>query len=635
MAESGGSLTNGDPPVNGSLPSLLETVEQLCENVIDFQNHINLDLLIPRLIKHGIITRDERHQLMHEATSPERRILTLVTEILPKKGESILQQFKMALEDTVAADGSQGHQTLLRKFFGHPDLHSHSSSDKVQKSATAYTISDESEEFSILLMNFTKMLESGNDKDVARRLRDVANYLCHLKCNNPRQSFLINERVKAELCSNDLTFSKLFNSLDSSNPQVISYSDVSMLDRIINKVLKPNESCRKIIEPLKQLLNEYEKDSSITPTSVAPEIPVGSARIKAKVTNASSGGPKLKNGVKQSLLRPFRLTFCGSGVGSVIFYWDFPEEYILQVKESFDNVCKNKTELHQLRITQVQAQLDQKPYQINLDMEITDPALLEAAQKQRSVADDIAPGQEKFVLFLIKIDRLTGTFAELFLSTSRKELSRPYAQFERYSFKEMTDVLISEDKLHCYDISYVQQFLLSLLKWDTSQGSKHKESITALLTEAQEYEPVCTGCPLPSLHSHSRSHVVYIVTHFFDVHCVSYEVMMTLKYALLQLLYLSLSAFQYVGWTKVDKGCQITWKTFPENLEKIENKLSYRLFTGALEVRDDFEIDYPHKITFGCNIKNTQILLDGSPLLCPDLNGKTMYICTYLWNNGF
>ena len=629
MAESGGSLINGGPPVNGSLPTLLETVDQLSKYVTDFQSHIDLDILIPQLIERGIITRDERYQLTHGAISPQVRILTLVTEILPKKGENILQQFKMALEDTVSLDGSQGHQTLLKKYFGlHPDLHSHSGSDEVQKPTAADTISDESEEFSILLMNFTNKLESRNDKDiVARRLRDVANYLCHLKCDNPHKSFLIKENVRAELCSNDLTFSKLFNSLHSSNPPVISYSDVSMLHRIIDKVLKPNESCRKIIEPLKQLLDEYEKDTSITPMLVVPEIPTGSARIKAKVTNASSGGPKVKNGVRKSIFHSIWLNFRGSGVGSVIFYWDFPEEFILQVKESFDNVCKNKTELHQLKITQVEAQLDQKPYQINLDMEITDPVLLEAAQKQHSVADDIAPSQETFILFLIKIDRLVGTFAEQFLSTSRKELSRPYAQFERCSFKQMTDVLISEDKLHCYDISYIQQFLLSLLKLDTSQGSKYKESITALLSEAQEYEPVITGCPLPSLHSQSRSHAVYIVTHFFDVHCVSYEVMMTLKYTLLQLLYLSMSAFQYVGWTEVNEGCQITWKTFPENLEKIENKLSYHPSTGALEVQDDFVIDYPYKITFSCNIKNKQILLDGSPLLCPDLNGKTMYLC--------
>ena len=631
MAESGGPLSNGGPPVNDSLHTVLHTVDQLSWHVKDFQDHIDLQLLVPQLTKYKIITSAERYELQREATPPESRILTLITDILPRKGESILEQFKEALEDTLKEDGSSGHQTLLKKFFGlHSNSDLHSDSDDGVQQPTAYTISDESEEFSVLLMNFTKILENGNEKEVARKLRDTANYLCHLKRKN--NSYLLKESVRNELCSKDLTFSKLFNCLDSSNPPVISYSDISMLHKIVDRVLKPNEACKKIIEPLKDLLNNYEKDSAISPTEVDPQVPTGSARIKARVTNAASGSPKLKNGVKKSLWHSFWMNFRGSGVGSVIFYWDFPEEHIVQVKESFENVCRNKTELHQLRITKVEVQLNQRPYQINVDMEITDPVLLAAAQKQPSVGDDIAPEQENFVLFLIKIDNLVGTGAELFLSTSRKELSRPYAQFEGSSFKDMTDTLIAGDQLHCYDISYIQQFLLSLLKWDTSQGGKHKELITAILKEAQDYEPVPTGSPLPSVQLRGRSHVATIVTNFFSVYNrhVSYDMMMTLKYALLQLLHLSLSSFQYVRWTKVNKGCQITWKTFPENLDRIENKLMGTDYpsTSALEVMDDFEIDYSYlTITFSCNVKNTQILLDGSALLYPDLDGKPVYLC--------
>ena len=616
MAESGGPLTNEGSPVNGNLP-VVSNLDQLIVHVIDFQNHIDLDLLIPELRRRNIITGDQQYELKLDRTSPQQRINQLITEILPGKGGTVLEAFKEALRSTLEADGSLGHQTLLERYFGENLSHS----DGAEK-PTVYTISDESEEFSILLMEFTKILENGNDKEVAKRLREVANYLCHLKCNNPHKSFLIKQNVRAELFSNDLTFSKLFNYLHSSDPPIISYNDVSMLCRIVDKVLKLNENCKKIIEPLKQLLDQYKNNTSIAPSPSIPEIPIGSARIKTKIKNASSSGPKLKNGVKKSLWHSFKLNFRGSGIGSVIFYWDFPEEFIQQVKESFDSVCKNKTELHQLKITKVEAQLDQRPYQINLDMEITDPVLLQSAGKRRLVADRISRDQEMFILFLMKIDHLVGTCADMFLSTSRKELSRPYAQFQGSSFKEMTDVLISEEKLHCYDISYIQQFLLSLLKWDTSQSCKYKESITTLLTEAQEYEPVSPGHPLPSLHSHhSRSHAIQIVTLFFDVHDVSYEVMMTLKYALMQLLYLSLSAFQYVRWIKVNNGCQITWKTLPENFEKIENKLKCLPSTGALKVREDCDIEYPYKITFSCKIKRMQLLLDGSPLLCPELEG--------------
>lgn len=628
MAESGGPLSNGGPPVNGDSSLIIETVDQLSKYVTDFQNYIDLRLLVPQLIASKIITDEEQHELMHEPTPERTRILSLITNILPRKGD-VLQLFRKALENTLQQDGSLGHRTLLEKFFGlHPSsLSSDSDSDEVHQ-PTAHTIMDESEDFSILLMNFTKVLEDGSEKEVARRLRDVTNYLCHLKRKD--HSYLLKEGVKAELCSSDMNFSKLFNCLD---PSVISYSDVSMLHKIIDKVIKSNDSCKKIIEPLKQLLGDYEKNAGIALTEVDPQISAGDARIKARVTNASSGGPKMKNGVKKSIWRSFRLHFRGSGFGSVIYYWDFPEEYFLHVKESFENACNDKTELHQFRITKVEAQFDQKPYQINVDMEIIDPVLLEAAQRKHSVADDIAPEQENFVLFLVKIDRLVGVHAELFLSTSRKELPRPYAQFERSSFKEMVEVLIAESKVHCYDISYIQQFLLSLLKWDTSQGSKHKEIIVTLLREAQDYEPAFTGSPLPSVQLNSRTPVASIVTHFFDVHCVSYEVMMTLKYALLQLLCLSPSAFQYIGWTNVSKGCQITWRTYIENFEKVENKLKYHPSTAALEVKEGFTIDYPYQITFVCNVKIKQILLDGSPLLYPDLDGKIIYlcICTYMY----
>lgn len=237
----------------------------------------------------------------------------------------------------------------------------------------------------------------------------------------------------------------------------------------------------------------------------------------------------------------------------------------------------------------------------------------------------IALEQRKFVYFLENIDCLVGVYAQLFLSTSRKELSRPYALFEGMSFREMADILIMEDKLHCFDISYIQQFLLSLLKWDTSQGSEHKESIIALLKEAQDYEPVPTGSPLPPVPLHGEvSYTHCFVTHFAKIQCVSYEVMMTLKFALLQLLCFSLSAFQYIDWRITDKGCQITWKTFPENLGKIEYRLRHYCSTAALAVNDDFN---PYQIYVNCNIKNMQILLDGSPLLYPDLDGKThMYV---------
>ena len=227
-----------------------------------------------------------------------------------------------------------------------------------------------------------------------------------------------------------------------------------------------------------------------------------------------------------------------------------------------------------------------------------------------------------FVLLLEKINYIVDTFAQMFLSASRKELSRPFAQFEGMSFKQMTDMLIYEDKLHCFDVSYIQQFLLHLLNWDALQGSQFKESIINLLKEAQDYEPVPTGFPLPSLQLHSVSQTVVVVTNFSNVYCVSYEVMMTLKYALSQLLCLSLLTFQYIGWTNIEGVCQINWKTFPDNCEKIVCKLSCLPSTAALTITNYFVELY--QITVNCNIESMQILLDGSPLLYPDIDGKVL-----------
>ena len=257
-------------------------------------------------------------------------------------------------------------------------------------------------------------------------------------------------------------------------------------------------------------------------------------------------------------------------------------------------------------------------------MEITYPVVLGPVQEQYLVAGSILPEQQMFNLLLEKINYLVGTYTQMFLSTSRDEFSRPFAQFEGMSFKGMTDMLIYEDKLHCFDVSYIQQFLLYLLNWDALQGSQCRESIIDLLKEAQDYEPIPTGFPLPSLQLYSVAQTV-VVTSFSNVYCVSYEVMMTLKYALSHLLCLSLLTFQYISWININGGCQINWKTFPDNFERIECKLSCFPSTAALTITDYFVGSY--QIVINCNIENAQILLDGSPLLYPGLDGKVPWLC--------
>ena len=625
MAESGRPLPYDDSPVNDGR---LKTADDLSSHVTFFQDHIDLKLLVPALVEHKIITSEERHKLTHEADPPKTRTFGLITDILPSKGEGILKLFKIALEDTLKKDGSLGHQAILEKFFDAPTkLYSNSDAD-VGHQATADVISKESEEFSLLLINFRKILENGTENAVKQRLKDVADFLCILKLEKHKCS-LLESSIKDKLHSSDLNFSKLLRYLESSNPPLISDNDVSLLDKIVDMLAEVDEGSKKIITPLKKLLNKYGFSTGIVVTKEVPQISAGNTRINVKVMNAHRSVPELKNGVLASLFGSLEFFFCGAGPGSVVFYWDVHEKYTQQLIDSFKKVCCNKIELHRLKITKVEVQLSEKPYQINLEMEIIDQVLHKATQKRDMIADKIAPDQEKFALLLIKLNRLVGIYAKLFLSTSRNEYSRLYGHFESNSFKEMIDALISEDKLHCYDISYIQQFLLSLLKWDISQSSEHKKLIIDLLQEAQDYEPVPTGCLLPSLHSNSRSNSVSILTNFLDFSCVSYEVMMTMKHILSHLLHLLPWALQYIKWKELDRGCQITWNTSPENFERIKNRLLYFPSTVALMVDNNFDIKYP-SIEFNCNIKNMQILLDGSPLLCPDLDGKIAYSYTLM-----
>ena len=487
MAESGRPWPNGDLLVDDSIPIVINNVDDLSRYVTYFQKHVDLKLLVPHLLTHKILTNQERFQLMCENLSPEDRTLKLITEYLPSKGTDILQLFKTALEETLKEDGSHGHQTLLENFFGASCTYGSAADEEHQ--TTADVISEESEEFSLLLVNFRKYLETGSENAVMQRLKDVAQYLCHLT-HKKHNRFLLGANVRNKLNSADLNFSKLLSCLELSNPPLISHCDVSLLYKIVDFIYKLDESSETIITPLKKLLDKYEHSTGIAVTKEVPQIPAGNTRINAKVVNAHRSGLELKNSVFTSCLASLEFYFRGAGPGSVVFYWDVREEYTQQLIDSFENVCNNKVELHRLKITKVEVQLKQKPYQINLEMEIIDPVLLEATHNQDMIADSIAPDQEKFTLFLIKIDRLVGTYAKLFLSTLRKECSTLNAHFESNSFKEMVDTLISEDKLHCHDISYIQQFLISLLKWDNSQCYEHKKLIMDLLKEAEDYEPV-------------------------------------------------------------------------------------------------------------------------------------------------
>ena len=614
MADSG--LPNGGPPY--TRPP--DTVDELCNHSVILKKYINLDLLLPYFNEAHLLTNDEFHELSFTDT-PEKSNLKLVSVILPSKGESALETFKQALIKSLEEEGSEGHRVILRDVFkiaNGTSANKASSASEKEWLVTADAISEESEDFSLFLIKFSGELERGSKDVVWKRLRQISTYFCHLKVKTG--GFLLNESVRSELCSEDLTFKKLFFCLDSkSKPPVISDRDVSMLHKFII-VLKDDESSKQVVGRLSQLLADYEQNSAIIPVSNEPPLSPDSASLKVKVTNAHSGNSKLKNGIKKSFFEALKFKFRGSGIGSVLFYWEFPLECYQHLLEIFENVHNSKLGLQQFRITKVETQ---QPNQIYLEMEITDPDLLQLSQHQHVVANDIVPQQEIFVMFLLKVDCLVGTYAESFLSIPRKEITRVYSRFEGNSFLEMVDQVVSQNSLHCFDISYIQLFLCSLLKWDVSAGNKYKEQLIALLREAQDYEPIITGSPLPCVNLRSRSRPVRIISCFSGiVISVSYDIMMTLKYALSQLLSLSLSAFHYSGWSAMENGFQISWNTALFNFNMIETAcFKIDVPTGGLVIINEPDVDYPYSIRLTCEITDSQLIPDGSPLLVPDLEG--------------
>jgi len=606
MADCG--LPNGGPP--HTRPP--DSVDDLSKHAVTLKQHLNLDLLLPYLEEKSMLTRNEYHELSHSATPVETRTMKLVIDILPTKGRKAVEAFKQALLASLREKGSSGHWVILQEVFGHVASTDSSSAIDKEWLPTADIISEESEDFSLFLLKFSGVLQNGSKVVVGERLRKIATYFCHLKVKSGMS--LLQENVKSELCSEDLTFSKLFICLDSkSDPPVISDRDVSMLHKFI-KVLGDD---KRIVDHLSHLLTDYEQNSGITPVSKEPPLSPESASLKVKVPNAHSGNSKLKNGVKRFFFESLKFKFRGSGIGSVIFYWEFPKEYYQQLLESFKNVYDSKFSLQQFRVTKVEAR---QPYQIYLEMEITDPDLLQLSQQQHFVANDIAPEQEKFIMLLIKIEQLVGAHAKKFLSESRTVIPRIYSRFEGKSFLTMIDQLISESSLHCYDISYIQLFLCSLLKWDTTEGNKCKEQLVALLREVQDYEPIPTGFPLPCKNIWSRTRSVQIISCFIGiVSCISYEIMMTLKYVISRYLNLPLSAFHYSGWSAIENGFRILWNTF--NFDRIEDSCNKIDMTGGLEMIGEPVINYPHSIKFFCKITDTKLFSGGSPLLVPDLKG--------------
>ena len=609
MADSG--LLNG-APLHTRPP---ETANDLCKHVPTFQKYANISLLLRFLTT--ALTKDEIHMLSDKDIPERHRIHELITEFLPKKTPAILDTLKQALVNSLTEDESSGHQIILQEVFTDTSQEVNLAVAKPEKPlVNADVISEETECFIGLERNFISELQHGSKEVVNQRLQDVVKYFCHVRCTNG--DYYLKENVRDELCSNGLNFEKLFNCLYSkSSPPVISNSNVTVLHKII-KVLNSDELSKQVVVRLTRLLTDYEINTGIAPISQEPCISPGSASVKVKVTNARSGSPKLKNAVRNSFWQSLKFKFLGSE-RSVVLYWEFSRDNFQQLLRKFEQVHESKTGIQQFRITKVEAFYSN---QIYLEMEITDPDLLQLSQQQHFVADDIAPEQDKFIILLIKINRLVGDNLNKFI----KETSPFHAYCEDGTFFGMVNKLISENKLHCYDISYVQLFLYILYK--QALQDDNKAALLAALNETQDYEPVPTGSSLSSVESRCRSGVtITTITQTDGTFCISYEVMISLKYGLSQLLNISPLSFHYISWEPHNDKYLISWHTTKENFDTIEKLLCFQenLSTAFLKVTDKPDINFPH-VKFNFEINNMQILLDGSPLFVPDVEGKLSVI---------
>lgn len=81
-----------------------EILDQLAPSV---SSSINLNVLMPFLLKHGLVTNDESHHLTCPTTAPSEKALQLL-HYLKYKGDGTLQKFLCSLNSETQHSGHKG-----------------------------------------------------------------------------------------------------------------------------------------------------------------------------------------------------------------------------------------------------------------------------------------------------------------------------------------------------------------------------------------------------------------------------------------------------------------------------------------------------------------------------------------------
>ena len=578
-----------------------KTADDLVKYTTLLRKHVNISLLLPPLLEQEALTSDEKHQLRLSTTDPKDLVSFLITDVLPSKGDQGLGYFVTSLKKSIKEPGSAGHRYILENVFN------------IQTSTIAKAINTEFESLSNLLIRFDSIVNDNIDTDdIHTALEHTIFYLCHSKCKEDCSS-LLSQKMKDALQFK--TFLKLFDYLVECKPPLILPHDVSLLHKI-NNVLDMEKGFCNIIATLRHLVDDYEVKAAIKSTSHSPQLlEPGKSLVKVTVTNAQCGSPQLKSSVKDSFLKALdeiTFNFLGKDDGSVILYWDFQEEYFTSVEKSLKHAFNNKIVLGEILITNVS--MENNLNQISIAVEIVDPLLLQFAKKTPSIVEMLSPKQENFLILLLNIINSGSNVVHKFFLHSKPLEKAPLAK--------IIEDYMTEQKLHWCDISIIQHFLYNVYEWNIHKEMKvYADLLRNLLVAIQDYEPACLQSEdLPPLNLSCTVNHAAMTTVFLGINSVSFEVIMTLKYALCRLLCLSIVEFQCIKWEITNIGLNIDWQVPLESLSHIEAIVKFSESCGGLEIQE-ISCSTKTSIKLTCCIQGSQLLLDGTPLLIPDLEG--------------
>lgn len=593
--------------------SVPKTADDLLSHIVLLRKHINLKLLLPHLIRQGALTADEKYNLQNENNHPMMRIDMLI-DILTTKGNDGLEFLLNALKDSSNESGSAGHSYILKEVFKH----------QIATVKFAEKLCMDNDALIGLLAKLDSLISQKLDNQAAKTALDhTVFYLSQLRLKES-ENFLLDKKTSDQLQDDkDLTFLKLFSYLTKADNPIIIPSDVSMLHKI-NAFLRKERGFNVVSSPLCDLVTEYEKDNAIENTG-PPEafIKTNASLLTAKVSNAQYGGPQLKSSVNHAFLAALNeitFNYRGKDTGSVVMYWEFSKKYFDQVHQSLEHACQNRIQLGQILVIKVEA--EQKSSSIHLEMQIVDPKLCQLTQ-QKQFSELIAPAQEDYVHLLLNFLELDSKpIEQYFKESSNRYPFKPLLLPEGKSLREGINALISENKLHCYDVSVIQHLLYKVYSWSTVHcNKKYDTMVKHLLLEIEKYNPGLI--PSWDINFVQDQNSALIKTLFTGIASLSFEILMTLKYVLSQFFNIAVYEFYYVkSNSDIEQSTtEIIWETSFENFKMLAENLQQFQSSNILLL---FKKSHSkqREIQFSFQLQDSQILLDGSPNLILDLESK-------------